>query len=307
MLISKSPSAKASVGGWYKHINETKHPRELTKILLSNRSFVDKANLLVTLPDTVTEKVIDLRWLEFQLEDAGHTQLAQIVRWQIFWNVYEAWRKHNLEWSQKAVVADIQGRWIVQRKEYVQEEFQASHKSMALYSTSPEDKEMAMKTSQLSTYEEELQQLEKQLWDHARLCWKLEARMTSGSHEMAFRAYRKDSNWYLCAWLRQDCTGRGGFCGRECGCCERPRAATTTTSSRRYKWNRGHCTSACGCCIRTRGGIDIGHDKEKGSDMEDFPFDIAAANPTTYSWKIYRAYISGLSFLDELGLFGYFW
>lgn len=57
----------------------------------------------------------------------------------------------------------------------------------------------------------------------------------------------------------------------------------------------------------TRGEIGIDHDKKKGSDMEDFPFAIAVSRPKSYSWKIYRAYISGLSFLEELGLFGYFW
>ena len=295
-------SSRSSVEDWYKHICETQDPRRLTKILISNRSFIDKANLLFALPPTVSEKSVDMRWLESKLEDTGYSQLAQIVRWNIFWRLSKDSRKKNLNWSQKVVVADIKGRWIVQRRTYLQEEIRYLRKFLSvplISAVEAENKDASKKIYQLSAYEEELQHQDRRIWDDAQHYWKLEVEMPSGCQERAFRAYRKDPNWYLCAWLRQDCAGRGGCCGRDCGCCEKPRATNTA----HHRWNQGHCTSACGCCIRTQGRDGCGV-KER-SDLEDFPLNIPAAK-SAYSRRIYRAYIFGLSFADELGLFGYF-
>lgn len=86
-----------------------------------------------------------------------------------------------MEWSQKAIVADIQGRWILQRKVFVQEEAQALHKFLALSSSEIEDKDAPLKASQLNIFKEELHELDKQLWDHARLCWKVEAEIPFGA------------------------------------------------------------------------------------------------------------------------------
>lgn len=80
-------------------------------------------------------------------------------------------------------------------------------------------------------------------------------------------AYRKDPNWYLCEWLRQDCAGRGGCCGRSCNCCEKLRASAFGVLH--LKWDHGHCISACGCYIRTRGYTEDQIDKKR--DSEDFP------------------------------------
>lgn len=153
MLISKSPPAKDSIENWYKHISKTKSPRKLTRILLSDRPFKDKANLLVALPVSATEQNTDMRWLESKFEDTGHAQLAQIVRWRLFWYLSEDQRKRILKWSHKSVVADIQRRWIVQRKVYIQEEFRALHKAQAL--SDSENDDVAMKRSH-TTYNKEL-------------------------------------------------------------------------------------------------------------------------------------------------------
>lgn len=48
--------------------------------------------------------------------------------------------------------------------------------------------------------------------------------------------------------IRFDCANRGGCCGRDCGCCERPRS-----DSKAGKQRFGHCTTACGCFKRFRG------------------------------------------------------
>lgn len=147
-MFDKILSAKDSVEDCYLHIRKIENPRELTKLLHPNRSF---AKLLTTLPDGLTEKLVDMRWLESNLEDAGHTQLAQIVRWKIFFKIRQPWRQRALEWSQKAIAADIQGRWILQRKAFVQEEAQALHKFLALSSSEAEDKDAPLEASQLNT------------------------------------------------------------------------------------------------------------------------------------------------------------
>lgn len=119
MLISKSSSAKDSIENWYKHISKTKSPRKLTRILLSDRPFKDKANLLVALPVSATEQNTDMRWLESKFEDTGHAQLAQIVRWRLFWYLSEDQRKRILKWSHKSVVADIQRRAGLSSERYI--------------------------------------------------------------------------------------------------------------------------------------------------------------------------------------------
>ena len=195
-------SSRSSVEDWYKHICETQDPRRLTKILISNRSFIDKANLLMALPPTVSEKSVDMRWLESKLEDTGYSQLAQIVRWNIFWRLSKDSRKANLNWSQKVVVADITGRWIVQRRTYLQEEIRYLRKFLSvplISAVEAENKDASKKIYQLSAYEEELQHQDRRIWDHAQLYWKLEVEMPSGCQERAFRALQTGPKLvYMC-------------------------------------------------------------------------------------------------------------
>lgn len=57
--------------------------------------------------------------------------------------------------------------------------------------------------------------------------------------------WRSDPKWYMHQVLREDCSKRGGCCGRACGCChcrddpQRPLAG-------------GHCTVECHCCKKAR-------------------------------------------------------
>lgn len=156
---------------------------------------------------------------------------------------------------------------------------------------------MTTDTTQLSIYEEELRRLKVRYWNHRQLYRKLEGDMSDGSLRRAFKAYRKNLTWYLCVWLRQDCAGRSGHCGRACGFCERPRETHRI-------WNRGHCTTACGCCIRTWKGCSA--DNGEQTHMGLFPFDIATYK-TAYSRQINLAYTYlGLSILEGLNLFVYF-
>ena len=45
---------------------------------------MEKAKILWAMPNVSAEKTIDMRWLESKLEDAGHTKLAQIIRFHLY-------------------------------------------------------------------------------------------------------------------------------------------------------------------------------------------------------------------------------
>ncbi|CAG8900334.1 unnamed protein product [Penicillium egyptiacum] len=78
----------------------------------------------------------------------------------------------------------------------------------------------------------------------------------SGPLERGFELWRRNPKWYLHRVLREDCAGRGGCCGRDCGCC----------LERKLDWDReraaGHCTVECGCCQNAR-GFDLSEDEKK--------------------------------------------
>lgn len=74
-------------------------------------------------------------------------------------------------------------------------------------------------------------------------------------------------------FLVQDCAGKGGCCGRDCGYCVNHPIAQSR------KLGVGHCTMECGCCAKYR-GFDL-TEKEK-RDVEK-RFDITASGPV----KIY--------------------
>lgn len=280
-----------------KHIRSHRNPRESASILLSsNFTFTQKAGWLFDMPLSAIRNIQKLKLLEADLEYAGYPELARILRWLSFCgNVSEDGRKQNTEWSQSVVILDTKGRWVVQRERYLHEEVQALEKSLVL-STDDDKEDMGASQRQLDAYKKELQCLNDEYNTLYRQIWQLEGDIPYGVIKRAFRAYRKDHNWYLCEWLRQDCAGRGGCCGRGCGCCERSR---TTSKKPRHGWDHGHCTSACGCCIRTLGYPES--DINKRRDIENFPFDIPAYQ-THYSRRIFRAYIFGVS----LGRLGYF-
>lgn len=55
--------------------------------------------------------------------------------------------------------------------------------------------------------------------------------------------------WYMHPALVENCIGRGGCCGRECGCCVAPQRANSSAG----QLGVGHCTLDCGCCSKNRG------------------------------------------------------
>jgi hypothetical protein len=69
----------------------------------------------------------------------------------------------------------------------------------------------------------------------------------------------------LLPWRVMKCIEKGGCCGRKCGCCTRPRAATAFEGD-----VYAHCTSMCDCCFRT-GGFRVEAHKTKNACTLDHP------------------------------------
>lgn len=271
---------------WYQYLCQINNPKDLTRPLLSNkRSFADKVKILLAVPESALARSVDMRWLESVLEKHGHYQLAQLVRWKMFWTI-DTHRINKIKrWSQRIVKADVEFRWILQREAYIQQEIGAL-KTL-------DGADLTITRNQLIAYETELQRLNGYYWKSRKLTGELKGNLPDDITR-AFNACRSNPAWYLCAWMRQDCAERGGCCGRGCGCCDET-----------YRGQpRGHCTSACGCCIRAEDRLTSEYDRP--IDMQDYPFDIACYL-SPYSKRLFRAYIWGLSFLDEMGLPGSYW
>lgn len=209
-------------------------------ILLSNWSFSNKVRALFALELNAVQDKTGMRLLESQLEELGHAQLAQVVRWYYFCNQPKESIIVDRSWSEDIVKGDIMMRLLVQREIYLQEETRALQKLLVLDEAN--DKNTARK-AQLEKYEAELECLNDVYWEISRAFYKHEANISYGVLKRAFDSCRADPEWYLNQWLREDCARRGGCCGRGCRCCERPR-----TNNR--QWNRGQCTTTCGCCVR---------------------------------------------------------
>lgn len=131
---------------------------------------------------------------------------------------------------------------IVQRETYLKEECERLNKKRKDGALTKPDEE------QLECWVSELEDLNREYWRQERQDYLLEPNAPpQGPFRRAFDFTHRNPIWHLeSPWLRSDCAGRGGCCGRGCGCCERPRS---TTRMRHF----GHCTAACGCCQRARG------------------------------------------------------
>lgn len=233
-----------------------------------------------------------LLWLESKLDDASHIEMTQFIRFALF---NEEDNDSDKDWCSRIIRADIKARWIVQREIYLNEEVQALHKSLSLLPLNTDDAVSAAAAeaeSQLSAYEKELRYLNGIYWAHKQYIWLLEAGTPVSAAGRASETRRKHiPDWYLSEWLRRDCAGRGGCCGRRCGCCERAR------NTKNREWNHGHCTSACGCCVRTRG---CGRAKEvvllgPERDMDMLPDNCGVSEDcqTLYLNRLVVAYVWG--------------
>lgn len=213
--------------------------------------------------------------VEDVLEKNDQRNLAQWLRFKqyLWWetNPEDFWK-----WSQKLIETEIHLREIAQREILLQEELQK-----LATASSPNQ-------SELYVYKSELTELHEQYWRVEREYNALEWRCPSEPAKRAYDSVHKNPHWHLLnSWLRKDCANRGGCCGRDCKCCERPPAP-----SRLKGW--GHCTAQCKCCYRVRGFPMHTADRE----LYQPKFRVGASDSLKwdrYSLALHTAYIWGVA------------
>lgn len=62
------------------------------------------------MPLDAIKNVAEMRWLESKLEDTGHTQLAQLIKWSIYRLAPDEYKIMDQKWAQQVVVLDIESR-----------------------------------------------------------------------------------------------------------------------------------------------------------------------------------------------------
>ncbi|OJJ30251.1 hypothetical protein ASPWEDRAFT_176920 [Aspergillus wentii DTO 134E9] len=288
-FLPKRKKQVLTLADWKWNLKYEENPRSFLPALLStDLSFLDKVQIIERISAMVYRKTSKFEMLEgeVRLHFGDDIRLAQLLRYKLFYTDY--YHKRWMEWCKEVIVLDFTGRWIVQREIYVQEKIQALKKAAELSaSESDEQKSIA---PQISACKDELENLNGQYWSYHTDVWGKEGNIPPGPLHRGYKACRKNPNWYLLSWLRQDCAGRGGCCGRDRGCCERPR-------NTHRAFNRGHCTNACGCCIRTRRIPDTVVKVE--DNIDKFPFDMVELS-NRYSVHINRAYIWGIEDWEKL-------
>ncbi|KAF9244391.1 hypothetical protein DTO013E5_5940 [Penicillium roqueforti] len=100
---------------------------------------------------------------------------------------------------------------------------------------------------QLEKLDKTQEVLQKEYWYQECELHKWQSSIPGGPMKLAYESLRKNPKWYMQNELIKDCAGRGGCCGRECGCCEK-RESTPEKSM-----GAGHCTTGCACCSSFRG------------------------------------------------------
>lgn len=133
-----------------------------------------------------------MRLLETKMEDCGHLQLAQIIRWQMFCALDSDEQQAIREWSQQAIEVYFDARRIIQREMYLYE-----------VSERLEHADCATRVPQLIAYDQEIEELDTRYWENQRLTWKLEGNLPLGFMTKAFKQCRANMDWYLCSWMRQ--------------------------------------------------------------------------------------------------------
>lgn len=187
----------------------------------------------------------------------------------------------DADWARDIVMMDIALREVGQREIYLREEAAA----LRARAHANGDDLTSTERSQLEKWAYEIEELARQYWHQEREFYRREASCPDGPIKRGFLTWRKNPDWYLeNEFLRYDCAGRGGCCGRSCGCCEKPRHADREI-------RMGHCTVECGCCRRTR-GFELSHeDKNKFKKL----FDCEVQENASYINSLKLAYIFGLS------------
>ena len=153
-------------------------------------------------------------------------------------------------------------------RELTQREETLHHRSMALQKTIAieSDRLQPDKTTAIESTRAELEKTNQQLKEvQLQYARKEQALYEATSmlrpyFKVPYDKLRRDPKWFMREELVQDCSERGGCCGRECGCCAQ-RGEEKNLSQR--KKGRGHCTIECQCCIGFRGFEFPEEDKEE--------------------------------------------
>lgn len=114
-------------------------------------------------------------------------------------------------------------------------------------------KEETQQQQQLQAWEKELSQISQRLlWITKQRLFALHILRTDGPWIREYYSLRKRKTFGEA--LRYECKLRGGCCERDCGCCSKPRQASSSSGwQRKEAKTPSHCTINCGCCIRNRG------------------------------------------------------
>jgi hypothetical protein len=131
---------------------------------------------------------------------------------------------------------------------------------------------------------EKLDALNKEYWLLERDWWAYRSGFIEGPLTRGLDLWRSNPRWYMHRVLVEDCAGRGGCCGQNCGCCPHREMSPAR------KLGVGHCTGECGCCIKTRGFVLNTKDKKTLS----LRFGLSVDHDDLYYHRIIRASIWGL-------------
>lgn len=130
-------------------------------------------------------------------------------------------------------------RELIQREEWLHHKVIALKKAMVIESNENSD------TTEFDNANKQLQEIQAEYPSKEYALYRAECRFHLSFKDL-YGSLRRDSKWFMREEMVQDCSDRGGCCGRECGCCERRHLS-------KRKKGRGHCTVECGCCIGFRG------------------------------------------------------
>ncbi|KAJ5601146.1 hypothetical protein N7510_010680 [Penicillium lagena] len=123
--------------------------------------------------------------------------------------------------------------------------------------------------------QDEVSKFAKEYWFLERQWWETKASFKDSTLTRGMDLWRSHPKWYMHRVLREDCVGRGGCCGRNCGCC-------SNRQNILRKFAIGHCTVECSCCERAR-GFEL-DPKQKAQIQETFKLELAGPHP----WYYYR-------------------
>lgn len=148
-----------------------------------------------------------------------------------------------------------------------------------------------------------LNELQEESWSLSRSWWYWSGYLvgSSGPMKRAFGLWRLNPMWYMHPVLVEDCIGRGGCCGLECGCCVSPQRAKSSAG----QLGVGHCTLDCGCCLNIR-EVNLGHDRrdrygnsfELSDDVDDEEGARNIDECGPYHYRYYLASVWGISVDD---------